>query len=449
MDFIADNAVARCILSVGGFLMALIYRIGGGRFIPWIQRIGARLRPFFCSDQAKFLAFLIVFWVFLLVAINWNGMTTTTILSRPIVTFEAGLLSFQSTVLSIPDLINALSPNSQDYSDSVSSSSSSSSPIVDSDDVIKKYLKSAEFEAKLRLVALEHLRPWKEEIMADSEAKLDQIKTDFRAQLQAKDALAAQDLASKFNAFNLDIEQKLNERLNTEHVRMRTDLEDKLKRLNDERSQLEKKVQKDRNVQDVKGEERISNLETKIQNVEYQLQDVEHQILKCCGKPVVSSSKSHEMISSFVQALLQNSSDDSSAQKLNTWLYANYLPKEEWHRDVQVLQGTLKSELRSELMSLAEMEARKTASAYAEGILSNMTLEKRVDAEVNKPVTVDVTVPNAIASEDDIIRIINQELRKYDADKTGMFDFALESAGGTIASTRYECAASKLCAGMT
>lgn len=39
-------------------------------------------------------------------------------------------------------------------------------------------------------------------------------------------------------------------------------------------------------------------------------------------------------------------------------------------------------------------------------------------------------------SKEDVSRIIETELVTYDADKTGRFDFALESAGGTIASTR-------------
>ena len=39
-------------------------------------------------------------------------------------------------------------------------------------------------------------------------------------------------------------------------------------------------------------------------------------------------------------------------------------------------------------------------------------------------------------SEEEVSRIIKTELVTYDADKTGKFDFALESAGGTIVSTR-------------
>lgn len=39
-------------------------------------------------------------------------------------------------------------------------------------------------------------------------------------------------------------------------------------------------------------------------------------------------------------------------------------------------------------------------------------------------------------SKDDVVNIVHEALTVYDADKTGLFDFALESAGGTIASTR-------------
>jgi len=46
---------------------------------------------------------------------------------------------------------------------------------------------------------------------------------------------------------------------------------------------------------------------------------------------------------------------------------------------------------------------------------------------------------NAVSNSVDdaaILSKIESALRVYDADKTGMFDFALETAGGTIASTR-------------
>ena len=39
-------------------------------------------------------------------------------------------------------------------------------------------------------------------------------------------------------------------------------------------------------------------------------------------------------------------------------------------------------------------------------------------------------------SKDELAEIVSRKIVTYDADKTGLFDFALESAGGTIATVR-------------
>ena len=39
-------------------------------------------------------------------------------------------------------------------------------------------------------------------------------------------------------------------------------------------------------------------------------------------------------------------------------------------------------------------------------------------------------------SREDLAEIVSQKLVTYDADKTGQFDFALESAGGTVETVR-------------
>lgn len=49
------------------------------------------------------------------------------------------------------------------------------------------------------------------------------------------------------------------------------------------------------------------------------------------------------------------------------------------------------------------------------------------------PVSLPIT---AGLNESAVIRIVKEALLKYDADKTGMVDHALESAGGNIISTR-------------
>ena len=70
-------------------------------------------------------------------------------------------------------------------------------------------------------------------------------------------------------------------------------------------------------------------------------------------------------------------------------------------------------------------------------------VEQRVKAAVDElkgasspPSTLSYPPNNNVLSDAEFDKLVADALRVYDADKTGMFDFALESAGGTIASTR-------------
>lgn len=63
----------------------------------------------------------------------------------------------------------------------------------------------------------------------------------------------------------------------------------------------------------------------------------------------------------------------------------------------------------------------------------NVSNNGKNGSNIFAPVSLPMT---AGLNESDVIRIVKEALLKYDADKTGMVDHALESAGGNIISTR-------------
>ena len=50
-----------------------------------------------------------------------------------------------------------------------------------------------------------------------------------------------------------------------------------------------------------------------------------------------------------------------------------------------------------------------------------------------------IPISQTLRQSEYVEEIVKAALAKYDADKTGLFDFALESAGGSILSTRRAC----------
>ena len=99
--------------------------------------------------------------------------------------------------------------------------------------------------------------------------------------------------------------------------------------------------------------------------------------------------------------------------------------------------------LKQDLLNDVQIELSKS---FATGGNTDKYLQESIETKLNdllkKHQTSNINVENNVEmdnvpfSKEDVSRIIKTELVTYDADKTGKFDFALESAGGTIANTR-------------
>ncbi|XP_038006879.1 SUN domain-containing protein 1 isoform X5 [Motacilla alba alba] len=205
--------------------------------------------------------------------------------------------------------------------------------------------------------------------------------------------------------------------LHKEHeLRIQT-LEELLKKLSAESKDIQKEfdLAKSKSVRD---DDQYSLLMSKIKNLELELASMKSELLSgesvktSCEKMDVIHEKVDAQVKESVKLMLFGDQQEDLPESLLQWLTSNFVSKS----DLQTL--------------LRDLELQ---------ILKNITLHMSV---TNQKVTSEV-VTNAVTNagisgitEAQAQIIVNNALKLYSQDKTGMVDFALESGGGSILSTR-------------
>ncbi|XP_030912382.1 SUN domain-containing protein 1 isoform X2 [Geospiza fortis] len=205
--------------------------------------------------------------------------------------------------------------------------------------------------------------------------------------------------------------------LHKEHeLRIQT-LEELLRKLSAESKDIQKEfdLAKSKSVRD---DDQYSLLMSKIKKLELELASMKSELLSgesvktSCEKMDVIHEKVDAQVKESVKLLLFGDQQEDLPESLLQWLTSNFVSKS----DLQTV--------------LRDLELQ---------ILKNITLHMSV---TNQKVTSEVVtsaVTNAGISgitEAQAQIIVNNALKLYSQDKTGMVDFALESGGGSILSTR-------------
>ncbi|NXQ94249.1 SUN1 protein, partial [Sagittarius serpentarius] len=205
--------------------------------------------------------------------------------------------------------------------------------------------------------------------------------------------------------------------LHQEHELRILTLEDLLGKLSAESKDIQKEldVAKAKTVRD---DDEHSQLLSKVKNLELELSRMKSELLTgesvkmSCEKIDVIHEKVDAQVRESLKLMLFGDQQDDFPESLLQWLTSNFVSKS----DLQT--------------SLHDLELQ---------ILKNITLHMSV---TNQKLTSEV-VTNAVANagisgitEAQAQIIVNNALKLYSQDKTGMVDFALESGGGSILSTR-------------
>ncbi|XP_064009791.1 SUN domain-containing protein 1 isoform X2 [Pogoniulus pusillus] len=217
---------------------------------------------------------------------------------------------------------------------------------------------------------------------------------------------------------DMKLEEKTDfQALHRDHELRILTLEDLLGKLSTESKDIQKEldVAKAKTVRD---DDERSLLLSKVKMLELELSQMKSELLSeesvktSCKKIDLIHEQVDAQVKESVKRMLFGDQQEDFPESLLQWLASNYVSK----NDLQTL--------------LQDLELK---------ILRNITLHMSV---TNQKVTSEV-VTNAVANagitgitEAQAQMIVNNALKLYSQDKTGMVDFALESGGGSILSTR-------------
>ncbi|XP_053685075.1 klaroid protein [Sabethes cyaneus] len=138
----------------------------------------------------------------------------------------------------------------------------------------------------------------------------------------------------------------------------------------------------------------------------------------------------------IVTILGMNVHDDVTDEDLKTWISNLFVAKDYLESRLKEYQEGVSTLIQQEMERSAAVLMKDISEKIQKEVLSSVQTfksELNIDAKAGR-VTSDGG--GGGMSEDEVRRIVRDALRIYDADKTGLVDYALESAGGQILSTR-------------
>jgi SUN domain-containing protein 1/2 len=188
----------------------------------------------------------------------------------------------------------------------------------------------------------------------------------------------------------------------------------------------------------------IAKLKLQIQEMEKEQIVLRGNVTSCCK----SNDNYHIAVEQYINDLLKSIIHNSTAEHgeksglsdFSAWINNYFVAKNELEEKLQALSIDVKSqtmkEASTEMQHIAKEEAQNTAKQIMNTVSEKIKAEygqRLNDSVVN--VTNEMTHLSGL-SEEEVSKIVRNALIQYDADKTGMFDYALETAGGSVISTR-------------
>merc|ERR1719357_1549749 len=173
----------------------------------------------------------------------------------------------------------------------------------------------------------------------------------------------------------------------------------------------------------------IEELKLKISSLEEEHVKMDSNLRGCCQNMTAIEIKVEGYIQELLDGIMNNDRDNSGkpVENFAAWVNSYFVAKSE-------IEKKLQRQLNTEVKTAMQVEAQQTAQQIMESVSNSIRLEHA--ERIKEAQTSDAKTHVEGLSKKEVLKIVKDALIQYDADKTGMFDYALETAGGSVVSTR-------------
>ncbi|XP_023210317.1 SUN domain-containing protein 2-like isoform X3 [Centruroides sculpturatus] len=182
---------------------------------------------------------------------------------------------------------------------------------------------------------------------------------------------------------------------------------------------------------------RLNVIENKLEEVERKIHTVEGLLVamrNCCRNQSDYMAMAEKQIAAMLLEIMNSDHQDKSSPFANfgNWLKSRFVGKEELRNYVDSVADRVATDVSGSLKERAEVVAKAAAAAIVAESVSTM----KTSIYNSQEHTILSNDTKTCASEEKVKKIVKEAILLYDADKTGLVDYALESSGGSIFSTR-------------
>lgn len=185
---------------------------------------------------------------------------------------------------------------------------------------------------------------------------------------------------------------------------------------------------------------KIQDLASRIKLLQEQQLFLNRQMSTCCkAPPPFPAIEIEKHVTKFLSGLFSSEAElEHNVPGILTWLQKLFVAKDELESRLANITVDVSAKVNKNVIKASKTSANLIMDTVAEQIKQEFVKQKNeMDLSPrNKEREESTVIGGNGLSHEQVKRIVDGALAKYDADKTGMVDYALESSGGSILSTR-------------